>query len=121
MHEKLIKIIELLKEVFPYSIGELQYRDGTGYCLEIEIGSKTGKGLLYVNEYDALILETRYSQVDLIDIENEPLRDIAYVAWGWYRSYKSRGYGMSDAWIPYWEKLGLITKETKTVTEYKID
>ena len=65
-------------------------------------------------------LKTRYGQVNTISLD-DPVTDIAWVAWYWALDYQTRGYGFSSDWVSKWEDMGLITKKTKTVTEYIVN
>jgi hypothetical protein len=121
MHKDLVTVLTaLVNEMKWYSVGEIIYVDGV-LIIRISIGSKTGTGdLFYDEELQSVVLKTRYNQEDLISIDT-PIDDIAWVAWRWCERYLSRDYGYSDAWINKWLDMGIITKVTKSVIEYKIN
>jgi hypothetical protein len=115
MNPNFLKVIEQL--ILKGIRVEIYSEQGKTFA-EIQIGSKTGTGRLSCDG-DSVILETRYNQKDAINPATA-VEDISVIAWGWFLNYQTRGYGPSLTWLPIWKEQGLITEETKTITEYKI-
>lgn len=121
MNEKLLAVLNALLDEINFNVNVEIYKSNSVIYIKIPIGSKTGSGDLYYDEKDdSVYLNTRYGQKDLIPMDN-PVDSIAWVAWLWALDYQTRGYGFSDDWINKWESMGLLTKNTKTVTEYIVN
>ncbi len=113
MNKLLTLVKELLENGIPVSGVTLKDNE---LAYEIQIGSKTGTGLLsYDNTFDRCVLVTRYNQRDFIDT----FYDISFVAFDWYTRYKDQ-YEPSEDWLKIWVADGKIQVEEKIVTTYKI-
>lgn len=114
------QLLARLKEV-PYRVVTVDVdSDGNLNTIVLNGFSKSGTGIITL-ENDTVYCRTRYNQVDTFSFDSanvdQVFEGIAYVAWGWYISFKNREpFGQpAQEWVPNWLDYGLIAKvETPT-------
>lgn len=93
------------------------------FTLNIQIGGKTGDGLLVIDQGfgddEKFWVHTRYGRIDEIGFDEDIVEKLSDIAWYWYLEGISRGYDPNGYWLPLWIEQGLIEVVTETVTHYR--